>query len=114
MTKLKHFIWAVVCGAALLLHANAGAQPMFGPSVPVQGQVISRAQGPVPGVTAFLIHPILGRSAPTFTDAGGRFGWAAIPIRAEPYFLEVYWGPNLIYREPVQVMRPMQLPPIVL
>jgi hypothetical protein len=58
-----------------------------------------------------LIHPALGRSAPAFTDPIGRFGWTAIPLRPEPYFLEVYWGKKLIYRQPVQVRGPLILPP---
>lgn len=114
MTKLRQFILALLCGAVLVLNTSANAQPLLGPSVPVQGQLISRLHGPVPGVTVFLVHSVLGRSAPTFTDAYGRFGWGAIPIRPEPYFLEVYWGPNLIYRQPILVSTPIALPPIVL
>ena len=90
------------------------AQP-FSPTVPVQGQVLSRsANGPAPGLTVFLVHQVLGRSAPSITDAHGRFGWIAIPVRVEPYFLEVYWGQNLIYRQPIQVKSPTMLPAITL
>jgi hypothetical protein len=91
------------------------AQPL-GPMVPVQGQVSSRSlNGPAPGLTVTLVHEVLGRSAPSFTDANGRFGWIAIPVSAQrPYFLEVYWGQNLIYRQPIWVRSPTMLPTITL
>ena len=90
------------------------AQP-FGPTVPVQGQVFSRSvNGPAPGLTVFLVHKVIGRSAPSFTDANGRFGWIAIPVSVQPYFLELYWGQNLIYRQPIQVTSPTTLPTIIL
>lgn len=94
--------------AALPAHAQTGA------AAPVQGQIVSRARGPVPGLTVYLVHPTLGRSAPSYTDKAGRFGWTAIPIRRDAYFLEVYWGRNLVYRQQVQVQGPTQLPPLTL
>ena len=82
-------------------------------NVPVQGSLISRNTGaPVPGLTASLIHQVLGRSAPSYSDRDGRFGWVAIPTRPEPYYLEVYWGNKLIYRQPIQVTAPVVLRPI--
>ena len=86
------------------------------PSVPVQGQVQSRkVNGPAPGLKIYLVHRSLGRSAPSFTDAYGRFGWTAIPIRRdEPYYLEIFWGQNLIYRQPLTVTAPLALPTIYL
>lgn len=104
----------LLCLTALLAGAQALAQMPFGGTVPVQGQVISRSRGPVPGVTVSLIHPALGRSAPAFTDGYGRFGWNAIPLRPEPYFLEIYWGQQLMYRQPVRINQPLMLPPIYL
>lgn len=113
MNSLRQILLMLVLGIALLLDSPPlQAQPQYGPTVPVQGQLISRAQGAIPGVTVFLVHPVLGRSAPSYTDVYGRFGWVAIPVRMEWYYLEVYWGQNLIYRQPVQVIQPMVLPPI--
>jgi hypothetical protein len=117
MIRLKSFIAFFATAAALIFASNVTAQPVVFPvqaGASVQGQLISRTQVPVPGVTAFLVHPVLGRSAPSVTDASGRFGWGFIPIRPEPYFLEIYWGPNLIYRQPVQISGPVFLPPIYL
>ena len=83
-------------------------------SVPVHGQLLSRSSGPVPGCTIYLVHQSLGRSAPSRTDSYGRFGWTAIPVRPEPYYLEMYWGSKLIYRSQLFVQGPMVMQPIVL
>ena len=81
--------------------------------VPVRGQVVdSRTGRPAPGLTVSLVHPMLGRSAPAYTDRNGVFAWNAIPQRNEAYYLEIYWGANLIYRHPVLVTAPLLLPPI--
>jgi len=114
MKRLRQLLLILLFGAVLVLSTSTYAQQWLGPSVPVQGQIISRAQGPIPGVTVSLVHRIFGRSAPAFTDMYGRFGWGAIPISPEQYFLEVYWGQNLIYRQPIQVEAPLVLPTITL
>lgn len=114
MSRRRRFLAALLLAPLLLVGGGAPAQPFPGASVPVQGQLLSRSRGAVPGVTAFLLHPFLGRSAPSFTDAYGRFGWIAIPVRPEPYFLEIYWGQQLIYRQPIRVEAPLMLPPIYL
>lgn len=103
-------IFTILLLVGALLPARAAAQYY----VPVQGQVFSGG-GPVPGVTVFLVHPILGRSAPSQTDIYGRFGWSAIPLRQEPYYVEIYWGQQIVYRQMVGVGAPYtQLPPIML
>jgi hypothetical protein len=113
--KAKHRLFTIIaCAAILLFCGTLKADMNFGPSVPVQGQIMSRTQGPVPGVTAFLVHPMIGRSEPSLTNAYGMFGWRAIPIQPAPYFLEVYWGNTLIYRQPIEITAPVQLPPILL
>lgn len=97
---------------ALLAPVLAAAQGRT--NVPVRGQLLSRNRGPVPGVTVTLVHHMLGRSTPALTDANGRFGWDAIPVRPEPYYLEMYWGQRLIYRDEVLIQGPVVLQPIVL
>jgi hypothetical protein len=95
---------------SLALAPTARAQS---PLAPVGGVILDNRTGVgAPGLTASLIHPLLGRSTPTLTDADGHFGWAAIPMRSEPYYLEIYWGNNLIYRQEVRVQGPVQLPPL--
>lgn len=81
----------------------------------VQGVILKApTQQPVPGLTVSLVHPVLGRSALSFTDVFGRYAIFGVPLRPEPYYLEVYWGSSLVYRGPVQVTGPVVLPPIFL
>ena len=111
----RGLVAAVLTAMAIVMTSTPSFGQAAGPSVPVQGQVLSRnINGPVPGLTVFLVHEFLGRSAPSYTDAYGRFGWTAIPVRSEPYFLEIYWGQNLVYRQPVAVTAPVSLPAIQL
>lgn len=96
-----------------LASLSVDAQNWNSAVVPVQGVLISRNTGAaIPGLTASLIHPVMGRSAPSYSDRDGRFGWVAIPPRPEAYYLEIYWGSNLIDRQPVQVLAPVSLRPI--
>ncbi len=78
----------------------------------IQGNFCSQAQGgaPIPGLLVSLVHPQLGRSAPVYTDNFGNFSMGNIPISNIPYYLEVYWGRNLIYRTSFPVYGPMRLP----
>src|SRR5687767_835791 len=100
----------VVLALALSLVLAPGAIGQS-PVAPVGGVILDNRTGMgAPGLTASLIHPQLGRSAPTLTDAGGHFEWSAIPVRSEPYYLEIYWGSNLIYRQQVLVQGPVRLP----
>ena len=80
----------------------------------VQGQLISRNNNyPAPGLTVSLIHPELGRSAPAISDSNGIFIFYGIPIMQTQYFLEVYWGSQLIFRDPIWVKDyRISLPPI--
>ena len=102
-------IFAVlVLALGLIMPLRAFAQ---GPSASVEGIVLDNRTGlGAPGLTASLIHPQLGRSAPSLTDADGHFEWAAVPVQPDPYYLEIYWGPNLIYRQQVLVQGPVRLP----
>lgn len=97
---------AFVVAAGLLLATAGHAQ-----NVLVQGTFISRTSNtPVEGITVYLMHPILGRSAPSVSDAHGRFGWTAIPVRPDSYLLEAYWGQSLVMRQPLPVNAPISIP----
>jgi hypothetical protein len=102
--------------AMLLAIAIAGAffaTPSQAQNVSVQGLIVSRSNNtPVPGMTVFLLHPVLGRSAPSITDEHGRFGWSSIPVRSESYFLEAYWGATLMYRQPLPIRSAVLIPTI--
>ena len=113
MNKPFWQLFVALIFAVLACSANAQSHP--GPTAPVQGTLVARSNStPAPGLTVFLIHPVLGRSAPSYSDAYGRFGWRAIPVRPEPYYIEVYWGKNLIFRQSVRVAGPLAMPPIFL
>ena len=111
---LSNVLAAATLVAGLTAGFAADAQfPPPQPVAPVEGVLIDGRTGtPAPGLLVSLIHPVLGRSAPSFTDPYGRYGWFAIPMRPEPYYLEVYWGPNLIFRQQLRVGGPVRLPPI--
>ena len=115
---MKQRLWQLFIVVGLMIGVfspPAGAQIYPGPMAPVQGTLLARGTAtPAPGLTVFLIHPVLGRSAPSYSDAYGRFGWMAIPLRPEPYYVEVYWGQNLIYRQAVRIAGPVAIPPIFL
>jgi hypothetical protein len=91
-------------------------QILYADQAMVQGQIIARSNNmPAPGLTVSLAHPNLGRSAPSMTDVYGRFIFYGIPIIQEPYFIEVYWGNQLIYRSSISVHNNMvNLPPLFL
>ena len=90
---------------------SAMAQAVY----PVQGLLVDhRTNSAAPGLMVSLIHPQFGRSAPSYSNAGGGFGWTMIQASPQPYMIEVYWGNNLIYRQPVTVNGPMSLGTIVL
>lgn len=87
----------------------------YAQSAQIQGSVIDgRNNAPVPGLTISLIHQNFGRSVPSTTDGFGRFVFFNIPIHSQPYFLEVYWGNRLMYRNRILVRGPVFLPPIIL
>lgn len=77
----------------------------------VTGQVVRTTGQPVPGCIVSLVTPY-SRSSPAITDAFGRYYFGYVPVGA--YYIEVYWGPTLLYRNNVFVQGDVQLYPIVL
>ena len=94
--------WFVIGAIALILISSRA----YGQGVVVSGTVTDRFGRPVPGVAVSLIHPQFGRSQPAFTDALGQYTLWGIPPNPAPYFVEVYWGYQLIYRQPLVVAGP--------
>lgn len=98
---------------ALAMVSALFATPSQAQNVSVQGLIVSSGNNlPVPGVTVFLLHPVLGRSAPSITDEHGHFGWTSIPVHTESYFLEAYRGSTLMYRQPLPVRSALLIPTI--
>jgi hypothetical protein len=81
----------------------------------IQGAFCSQENdSAAPGLMVSLVHPLLGRSTPAYTDEYGKFTMLNIPIRSDPYYIEVYWGKNLIYRNILSVTGSVTLPRICL
>jgi hypothetical protein len=96
--KTISFIIPIALFVCFLIPINVGAQPAT-----IYGTVTNSANQPVPGVTVSLIHPQLGRSSPSVTDSYGRYSIYQIPVHSVPYYIEVYWGSQLIYRTSIPV-----------
>ena len=96
---------------ALVLASTASAQPAV-PSL--DGYVKDQQFQPLRGLTAYLVHPTIGRSQPVFTDANGYYEFSNIPPAPDPYYIEVYWGRTLMYRVSVSVDGTVHLPDIIL
>jgi len=98
---------AGVLASVTLLLVAISTSTMAQSGVPVAGVVTNNAGMPVPGVAVSLIHPLYGRSSPSFTDQFGRYAIWNVPPHPAPYFLEIYWGRQLIYRQQIIVSAPL-------
>jgi hypothetical protein len=85
---------------ALLGHLDAQVSFVDGTVMNAQGQ-------PLPGVTVSLVHQSLGRSTPAITDVSGHFFIPNVPMN-QNYYFEIYWGNQIIYRNTLLVVLPMQ------
>lgn len=85
------------------------------PNGTIQG-VITNSQGqPFPALVLYLVHPQLGRSFPAYTNQFGQYTFFNLPIN-QIYYLEIYWGKRLIYRQqcpplmsPILLLNPIRL-----
>src|SRR2546430_1155035 len=78
----------------------------------LQGVVVNESGKGIPGLTVSLAHPIAGRSSPSITDSSGHYSFPNVPPRPDPYYLEVYWGKELLYRTSTVVQGNITAPPI--
>jgi len=95
---MKKNLWLVLLGM-LVVCLSATAQRPRGAAV--TGVVVDRQERPAPGLAVFLVGP-QGRSAPRTTDRYGKFLFTDVPS-GQGYFIEVYWGRDLMYRKPIAV-----------
>ncbi|HXA09567.1 MAG TPA: carboxypeptidase-like regulatory domain-containing protein [Chthoniobacterales bacterium] len=114
MKSLSHSLaGAFFLGAILFVATSAPAQTA--PVALVEGYVYRSTGQPVPGVTVSLVHPSVGRSSPAMTNPGGYYYFSNVPMRGDPYYIEVYWGTELLYRNTFFANAPrVSLPTIVL
>src|SRR6266480_1553612 len=110
--KFSRAISLLVVLAALHSSLLRGQAPL----PPVYGRVVSAQHngGPVAGVTVSLVHPVIGRSTPVFSNSNGEFFFPSVPPRPDSYFIEAYWGNQLLFRNslyyngtPVQAILPI-------
>jgi Carboxypeptidase regulatory-like domain len=95
----------------LILLPAVGAQAQ---TAAVSGRIVRGDGSPVPGLTVSLVHPQIGRSQPISSDETGHFVFYNVPIHPEAYYVEIYWGERLIYRNSVLVHGDVIIPNIVL
>jgi hypothetical protein len=98
----------------LLLLILLPAAGMEAQTAAVSGRIVRGDGSPVPGLTVSLVHPQVGRSQPISSDETGHFVFYNVPIQPDAYYVEVYWGDRLIYRNTVLVHGDFTIPDIVL
>ncbi len=87
---------------AVMAASGTGTADAQMPGPPISGVVFSEQRGPMGGVTISLVHPAVGRSSPALSAANGGYFFANVPPQAQPYFIEAYWGNQLLYRGQVR------------
>jgi hypothetical protein len=80
----------------------------------LEGKVVNKNKTPVPGLTLYLLHTSTGRSEPRITDDNGIFYFEKVPIANSSYYLEIYWGKDIVYRNMVRIKGNVKLKDIVL
>lgn len=99
---------------AFFLFLFAAAGPLHAQVAFVDGAVVNAQGQPLPGVTVSIVHQFVGRSTPATTNLTGYFFFANVPMHQMPYYLEIYWGNQLIYRNTLLVAGPLlHLGPVV-
>jgi hypothetical protein len=92
------------------------ASPSISSAESMTGVIVSRSGVPVAGLTVQLAHPTIGRSVPVITDSYGQFKFINVPATNDSYYLEVYWGRDLVYSQRVVIQgdfildEPIRLP----
>lgn len=114
MTPVQRFITLIVPLAVSLAVHIFVSTPASAQGV-VSGTVLDTRNVPIPGLMVSLAHSIVGRSYPSFTDPLGRFVFYNVPPARDPYYLEIYWGRELLYRRTLFMNAPsVRVPTIVL
>ena len=91
-------------------------------SVLITGAIFNRAGKPLPGCTVFVFSGN-DRTPPSITETSGTFEIElSVEGNSPSYFLEIYWGSQLMYRKPLPFNGPLlgaqngvlKIPPITL
>ena len=108
---MKKSFWFITLGLFLLLILFGMVSPQVSS---LTGIVVNQGDQPIPGLTLFLVHPVIGRSFPSITDNRGLFSFLNVPLRNDPYYLEIYCGMELIYKNTVMFNMDKNLVNIIL
>ncbi len=100
---MKQRLHLLLLALLMLLAQSAWAQ-----GVSIHGTVTNASGQAVPGIMVSLWHPVFRRSAPAYSDGWGRYVIFGVPPHPAPYYIEAYWGDQLIYRAPIQVSTPLE------
>jgi Carboxypeptidase regulatory-like domain len=92
---MRQTIAIIIMALAILLFAYQTAR-----ADSLQGVVVNESGKGIPGLTVSLARPDF-RTAPSITDSLGHYSFPN--IRAESYYLEVYWGSELLYRKSISI-----------
>ena len=93
---MKRSQFLILLAAMMLAAPGAVSAQMLAP--PISGTVFSSQRGPLGGVTVSLVHPVIGRSTPVFSAPNGTYFFVNIPPQPQPFFIEAYWGTQLLFR----------------
>jgi len=99
----------ITIAIAILLFAYQSAR-----ADSLQGAVANESGKGIPGLTVSLAHPLVGRSLPSITDSSGHYSFPSVPHRDDDYYLEVYWGKDLLYRTSIKIHENTTAPQIQL
>jgi len=112
MTARIYFLVVIICSALAFSNIARAEEEQ----AVINGQLFAGTDNrPAPGLVISLAHHEHGRSASASSDEFGRFTLIGIPVDQEPYFIEVYWGQDLVYRDTIYVTKEdVLLPPIYL
>lgn len=97
---MKKTFGSIILGLCLFLMLFGTASAQVGG---LTGVVVNQRDRPIPGLTVYLVHPEVGRSNPSITDSSGRFYFYNVPLRNSPYYIEIYWGKDLMYRNSISI-----------
>jgi len=67
----------------------------------VTGVVVDRSKNPVPNARVSIAHTEFGRQPTILTDQQGRFSQQI--LRPGEYYVEVYWGIELVFRKKYKI-----------
>ena len=95
-TDLARKLVIAVTLAVAVAWVWAPASPALADSL--TGAVQASDGTPLAGLTVYLVHPSAGRSTPVVTNRFGTFQFRHVPPIEDAYYLEIYWGADLIHR----------------